>query len=131
MAFPILMYWLIHKEKWFVKCLLPMAITESGITEDILATARCSIDHAKIKSAMPRNESCKNLCRYQNPVLVMAAENDCLFLARGVLLKAGKVWPQSERYLLKDRGHINELTIEEKKMIIDFLRCNGGNTFEY
>lgn len=121
MAFPMLMYALTHKEKWFVRCILPMAITESNITEDILITARNSIDHAKIKSVMPQNESCRNLCKYQNPVLVMAAEKDCLFPAKDVLLKAKKVWRQSERYLLKDRGHINELTNEEKRMIIDFL----------
>lgn len=121
MAFPMLMYWLIHKEKWFMKCILPMAITESSITQDILETARCSIDNAKIKAVMPKNESCKNLRKYQKPVLVMAAEKDCLFPAKDVLLKAEKVWKQSKRYLLKDRGHINELTDEEKKMIIDFL----------
>ena len=40
MAFPMLMYWLSHKEKWFMKCILPMAITESSITQDILETAR-------------------------------------------------------------------------------------------
>lgn len=121
MAFPMLMYWLTHKEKWFIKCILPMAITASNITEDILETARCSIDNAKIKAVMPKNESCKNLCKYQKPVLIMAAEKDCLFPAKAVLLKAKKVWKQSERYLLKNRGHINELTNEEKKMIIDFL----------
>lgn len=121
MAFPMLMYWLTHKEKWFIKCILPMAVTESNITEDILITARCSIDNAKIKCMMPQNESSRNLCKYQNPVLVMAAEKDCLFPAEGVLLKAKKVWPQSKRYLLKDRGHIHELTNEEKKIMIDFL----------
>lgn len=121
MAFPMLMYRLTHKEKWFVKCILPMAIKESNITEDILTTARCSIDNAKIKSVMPQNENHKNLCKFQKPVLVIAAEKDCLFPAKGVLLKAKKVWTQSERYLLKDRGHINELTNEEKKMIIRFL----------
>ena len=121
MAFPMFMYWLTHSEKWFIKCILPMAITESNITEDILETARCSIDNAKIKSIMPKNESCKSLRKYQNPVSVMAAEKDCLFPAKDVLLKAKKVWKQSKRYLLKDRGHINELTDEEKKIVIDFL----------
>lgn len=121
MVFPMLMYRLTHKEKWFVKCILPMAITENNLTEDILKTARCSIDHAKIKSVMPQNESLRNLCKYQNPVLVMAAEKDCLFPAKGVLLKAGKAWAQGKRYLLKDRGHINKLTEKEKRMIIDFL----------
>lgn len=121
MAFPMLMYWLTHKEKWFIKCMLPMALTASNITEDFLETARCSIDNVKIKAVMPKNESCENLCKYQNPVLVMAAEKDCLFPAKSVLLKVQKVWKQSKRYLLKDRGHINDLTDEEKKMIIDFL----------
>ena len=121
MAFPMLMYWITHKEQWFIKCILPMAITASNITEDILETARCSIDNTKIKAVMPKNESCKNLCKYQKPVLVMAAEKDCLFPANAVLIKTKKVWKQSERYLLKGRGHIHELTNEEKKMIIDFL----------
>lgn len=121
MAFPMLMYWLTHKEKWFVRCLLPMAVSEDNITEDILQTARCSIDHAKIKSVMPQNESCEALGKYQNPVLVMAAEKDCLFPAKKVLWKARKVWKQSVCYLLKNRGHIHKLTDREKKMIADFL----------
>lgn len=121
MVFPMLMYLLTHQEKWFVRCLLPMALTEQNITEDILTTARCSFDHVKIKSVMPQNESRESLRKYQNPVLVMAAEQDCLFPAKNVLLQAGKVWKQSIRYLLKDRGHINILTEEEEKMIIGFL----------
>lgn len=56
MAFPMLMYALTHKERWFVRCILPMAITESNITEEILTTARSSIDNAKIKSVMSQNE---------------------------------------------------------------------------
>lgn len=121
MVFPMLMYCLTHKEKWFVKCLLPMAIKESNITEDILETARCSIDNTKIKSAMPKNESVESLRKYQNPVLVMAAEKDCLFPAKKVLPQAQKVWKQSVTYLLGERGHIHELTDDEKKMIADFL----------
>lgn len=121
MAFPMLMYWITHKEKWLVKCFLPITLTEQGITEDFLATARCSIDNVKIKSMMPRDESCESLSKYQNPVLVMAAERDVLFPANKVLPQVEKVWKQSIRYLLKDRGHMHELTDEEKKMIIDFL----------
>ncbi len=47
----------------------------------------------------------------------MAAEKDCLFPVKNVLMKAKKVWKQSKRYLLKDRGHINELTNEERKWL--------------
>lgn len=121
MAIPMLMYLLTHKESWFIKCILPMAVTESNITEDILITARCSIKNVKIKSGMPQNEKYKNLSEYHNPVLVMAAEKDCLFPAARVLSQAEKVWKQSIGYLLKDRGHINQLTNEEKRMIVDFL----------
>ncbi|MDE5931071.1 MAG: alpha/beta hydrolase [Lachnospiraceae bacterium] len=121
MVFPMLMFLLTHKERWFVRCILPMAVTESNITEDILITARCSIENAKIKSVMPQNEKCKNLSKYHNPVFVMAAEKDCLFPAAKVLPQAEKVWKQSIRYLMKGRGHINQLTNEEKKMIVEFL----------
>lgn len=121
MTFPMLMYWMTHKEKWFIRCLLPMALKEENISDDILVTARCSIDHAKIKSVMPQNERSENLCKYRNPVLVMAAEKDCLFPAGNVLPVVRKVWKQSITYLMKDRGHINELTDTEKMMIVDFL----------
>lgn len=121
MAFPMMMYWLTHNEKWFVKCILPMAVEERNITEDILTTARCSIDNAKIKSVMPQNERKSNLCKYKNPILVMAAERDCLFPAGNVLPQARKVWKQSRTYLLKGRGHIHALTNDEKKMIVGFL----------
>lgn len=121
MAFPMLMYRITHKEKWLIKCFLPMTLTEQGITEDFLVTARCSIDNVKIKSVMPQNESQESLSKYQNPVLVMAAEKDVLFPANKVLPQVQKVWEQSTTYLLNGRGHMNELTNEEMKMIIDFL----------
>lgn len=121
MLFPMIMYWITHKEEWFIKCILPMAVERKNISDDILVTARCSIDNARIKTGMPRNERTASLKRYKNPVLVMAAEKDCLFPGKGVITKARKVWKQSKTYLLKDRGHIHELTAEEKEMIRRFL----------
>lgn len=44
MAFPMLMYRLTHRAEWFVKCILPMAITENNLTEDIWATGRKAKD---------------------------------------------------------------------------------------
>ena len=122
MLFPMWMYFLTHSRKWFVKCILPMALTEENITEDVLKTAKCSIDHAKIKKLMPQNESKCALKKYKNPVLVMAAEKDCLFPARKVIPRAKEVWKQSHTYLLKNRGHMNKLTDSEKKMIIRSLQ---------
>lgn len=122
MMFPMCMYRITRQEKWFVKCILPMAVKEKYISKDILITAKSSIDHVKIKSIMPQNEKTSALRKYKNPVLVMAAEKDCLFPARGVLQRAKKVWPQGRSYLLKDRGHIHELTEREKQMIMQALR---------
>lgn len=122
MMFPMCMYYLTHKEKWFIKCILPMALKEEFVSKDILLTARCSIDNAKVKSIMPQNERKDQLRKYKNPVLVMAAEKDCLFPAGGVLRRSKRVWPQSRCYLLRDRGHIHELTEKEKQMIIKGLK---------
>lgn len=121
MMFPMIMYWITHKDKWFVKCILPMALKEECIDADILITARNSIDNAKIKTGMPKDESLESLRKYKNPVMIMAAERDCLFPGEGVLKKAEAAWKDSIRYLLKDRGHINRLTDKEKQMITEFL----------
>jgi len=56
------------------------------------------------------------------PTLVMAAEKDCLFPGAGVIARAEKIVPDCRTYLLKGRGHMNLLTDDEKRMIVDFLR---------
>ena len=99
-----------------------MALREENITDDILITAKCSIDNARIKSIMPQDEKESELRKYSNPVLVMAAEKDCLFPGDKVIAQAQKVWKQCSTYLLADRGHINELTREEKELIISALK---------
>lgn len=121
MLFPMIMYWITRKEKWFEKCILPMAVERKNISDDILTTARCSIDNCRIKTGMPANESVDNLKKYKNPVLVLAAEKDCLFPGKQVIKQAENVWKQSVSYLLRGRGHINELSEGEKEMIKKFL----------
>ncbi|MFA9466289.1 MAG: alpha/beta fold hydrolase [Velocimicrobium sp.] len=121
MMFPLIMYWITHKRNWFIKCILPMSINEETISDDIIDTAKASIDFAKIKTGMPSNESDNNLKKYTNHVMVMAAEKDCLFPGACVIDKVKKVWKQSDTYLLKNRGHINNLTVEEKEILKTFL----------
>ena len=118
---PMLFYWATGREKWFIRCILPMAIEEGAISPDILATARCSIDNAKIKTGMPADEPLERLERYKNPVLVMAAERDCLFPGEQVLARAGQAWKQAETYMLRGRGHIHAMTEAEQARIRDFL----------
>lgn len=45
MLFPMIMYWITHKDKWLKKCMLPMAVTEENVTNDIYDTAKLSIDY--------------------------------------------------------------------------------------
>lgn len=122
MLFPMILYWITHNDKWFIRCILPMAVSEENISKDILVTARCSIDHAKIKKGMPGNARTEDMRHYENPVYVLAAEYDCLFPGAGVLKRVKKVWKQSKTYLLRGRGHINKLTEAEKDSILQFLK---------
>lgn len=122
MMFPMIMYWITHKDKWLKKCMLPMAVTEENITDDIYETAKLSIDYAKVKVGMPSNVSEKDMKKCKAPVLVMAGEKDCLFPAKAVLPRAERIIQNATTYLLEGRGHMSSLAEGEKQMIIEFLR---------
>lgn len=121
MMFPMIMYWINGKDKWLKKVFLPLAITEDNITEDIYETARLSILHSKVKAGMPSDVDEVQMRKCNAPTLVMAAEKDCLFPGKGVIERAKRIIPNCETYLLEGRGHMNTLTEEEKRMIVDFL----------
>ena len=121
MMFPMIMYWVTHKESWLRKCVLPMAVTADNIDSDIFETAKCSIDNVKIKTGMPSNVDPSIMKKCIAPTLVMAGENDCLFPAKLVIPQAKAMIPNCTTYLLQGRGHMHHLTEAEKLMIIDFL----------
>lgn len=121
MMLPMIMYWITHKDNWLRKCMLPMAVVEENITDDIYQTAKLSINFSKVKTGMPSNVNTEDMKKCKAPTLVMAAEMDCLFPARQVIPRAEKIIENCTTYLLKARGHIHFLTEEEKKMIVDFL----------
>ena len=122
MMFPMIMYWITHQDKWLKKCMLPMAVTEENITEDIYETAKLSINHSKVKTGMPSNVKEKDMRKCEAPTLVMAAEKDCLFPAKGVLPRAEGIIKNVKTYLLEGRGHMSFLTEGEKQMIVEFLK---------
>ncbi|MPW26953.1 alpha/beta hydrolase [Alkalibaculum sp. M08DMB] len=121
MMYPMIMYWITHKQKWLEKCIMPMAVTKENIDKDIFETAKCSIDYAKIKAGMPSNVKGSDLRKCKASTLVLAGEYDCLFPAKRVIPRANKYITHCTTYLIKKRGHINVLTKSEKQMIIDFL----------
>lgn len=121
MMFPMIMYWITGKDSWLKRVFLPLAVTGDNITEDIFETAKLSILHSKVKTGMPGDVDEERMRKCNAPTLVMAAEKDCLFPGRGVIERAERIIPDCETYLLEGRGHMNTLTKEEKKMIVDFL----------
>lgn len=122
MMFPMIMYWITHEDKWLKKCMLPMAVSEENITDDIYETAKLSINHSKVKTGMPSNVLEKDMKKCKAPTLVMAAEKDCLFPAKGVIPRAKRIIENCTTYLVEGRGHMSSLTEEEKQMITEFLR---------
>ncbi len=121
MMFPIIMYWITDDEKWLVKCILPMAISEDNIDDEIFQTVKSSIDNVKIKAGMPSDVNPADINKCKAPTLVVAAEKDCLFPADMVIPQAESIIPNCTTYLLEGRGHMSYLTLSEKEMIIDFL----------
>lgn len=122
MMFPMIMYWITHKDNWLKKCMLPMAVTEENITHDIYETAKLSINYTNVKAGMPSNVAGKDMKNCKAPTLVMAAEKDCLFPAKRVLPRAEQIIENVTTYLLVGRGHMSSLTESEKQMIIEFLK---------
>lgn len=122
MMFPMVMYWVTHEDRWLKKCMLPMAVNEENISEDIYETAKLSITYTKIKTGMPCNVAYQHMRRCKAPTLIMAAEKDCLFPAKRVLPRAERMLENCTSYLLEERGHMNNLTEKEKRMITEFLK---------
>lgn len=122
MMFPMMMYWVMHEDRWLRKCMLPMAVNEGNITEDIYETAKLSIAYTKVKAGMPGNVAEKYMRKCKAPTLVMAAEKDCLFPAARVLPRAKRILENCTVYQLKERAHMNSLTENEKRMITAFLK---------
>lgn len=124
MMFPMILYWITHKDIWLKRTFLPLAITEENITEDIYQTAKLSITYSKVKTGMPSDVDAGLMMKCKAPTLVMAAEKDILFPAANVLPRAKKIIPNCKTYLLKGRGHMNFLKKKEERLIVEFLLGN-------
>ena len=122
MMLPMIAYWVPHKEKWLKRVFSPLSCGREDIEPEMFMTAKLSIEHTKVKTVMPSNVPEKYMKKCKAPTLVMAAEKDCLFPGRGVILRAKKIIPRCRTYLLRDRGHMNELTDREKRIIVGFLK---------
>ena len=126
MMLPMLVYRITGKDKWLRKCMLPMAVSEDNITDDIYETAKLSVDYVKIKTGMPSDADEELIHKCIAPTLVITAERDCLFPGKDVIERAERIIPNCKTYLLEGRGHMNSLTDAEKKMIVNILLEHTG-----
>lgn len=60
---------------------MPMAITEENVTDDIYQTAKLSIDHVKVKTAMPSDFDADKISKCLAPALVMGRREIAFFRA--------------------------------------------------
>lgn len=111
------------KREYLIRTCLYMSVSRDVLDEDTLDTVKDSFDNVKTKVGMPYNVSPVLLKKCKTPTLVIAAEKDCLFPARKVLLKAKKMLKGCKTMLLRNRGHLHILTEREKDIIVNFLDC--------
>ena len=126
MMYSLMRYKATRDGEWLKKVFALLSAGKCEVSEDMLRTAGLSILHTKVKAAMPSNVPEKLMKNCKAPTLVMAAELDCLFPGRAVIVRARKMLPFCRTYLLEDRGHLNELTDKEKRIIIGFLLKYSG-----
>ncbi len=122
MMVPLIRYSFTKDDRQIREAALLMALTPEVLDEDTLKTVKSSFTHVKTKVGMPSNVGKKKMKRCTAPTLVLAAEFDCLFPAKKVLKRAGNIIPNCTRYELSGRGHMHNLTVKEKEMIIHFLK---------
>ncbi|MGN1405477.1 MAG: alpha/beta fold hydrolase [Erysipelotrichaceae bacterium] len=121
MLIPMIIYKITNSDRWLKKTLMPMSIREEYIDDELLLTSKLSIKYSKVKAGMPSNVDGKLMKQCRASTLVMAAEKDILFPGNKVIARAREIIENCDTYLLKDRGHINSLTSEEKEIIRSFL----------
>lgn len=121
MMIPMLKYSLLKDEKYVAETALYMTCSGRVLNKDLKDLIKNIFDNVKIQPMMPTNVDPKLLHRCKAPTLVMAADKDCLFPGRKVLVKAKRVLPDCKVHLLKGCGHIHVLPKREQKIIVDFL----------
>lgn len=118
---PMIKYSLSKDEKYVTETAIHMTGSGKAISKELMDLMKNIFDNVKIQPMMPTNVDPKLLHRCKAPTLVMAAEKDCLFPGRKVLVKAKRILPNCKVHLLKGCGHIYVLSGREQKIIVDFL----------
>ncbi len=123
LAVSMLHYRLTKKNDYLIKTALALASSqdETDLDSLILPTLKSSFDHVRVRSGLPSNISKEAARKVKAPLLIMAAEKDCLFPAKKVLPRAQTIFNNCQIHELKNRGHLCHLTKQEKDHIVAFL----------
>jgi len=121
MAVPMMFYIFTKKEKWLKKAIIPMAVEEKNIDHDTYEMVKNSFEHAAVKVGMPSNVKAVDLNNCKSPILVIAAEKDCMFPGKKVIERAKKYIPNVKTHMLENQGHLCVLSDDVLNMISKFI----------
>ena len=94
---------------------------KKNIDDASLEMVKYSFEHVVVKAGMPSNVKAEELQKCTAPTLLIAAENDCMFPGKKVIEKANNMIPNLKTYLLKNQGHMCDLSAEVMDMIEKFI----------
>ncbi len=122
MGLPMSMYVLTHKTKWIEKAIIPLADDESRVNAPTVEMVKAAYEHVVIKVALPSALKRGQLSDLTVPVMLVAAQNDCLFPGEKIIMKAKKLKLNADMMLLPEQGHIFSLSEREADCIINFIK---------
>ena len=121
MGIPMTFYIITKKDYWLKKAILPMAVDENNINEKTYEMVKYSFEHIKVKAGMPSNVKMETLRKCNAPTLLIPAEKDCMFPGQKIIKKVENILPNLRIHLLKNQGHMYVLSVDEIKIIKQFL----------
>ena len=121
MGMPMLFYIITKKDYWLRKAIIPMAIEEKYINANSYEMVKNSFEHVAVKVGMPSNAKAEILKCCSAPVLLIAAEKDCMFPGERIIKRAKRILPNVKAYLLNNQGHLCVLPNDVLTLVNNFI----------
>jgi len=80
-----------------------------------------SFENVSVKVGMPSNIKAEYLKNCKAPILVIAAEKDCMFPDKKVIERAKRIIPNVKTYMIENQGHMCILSNDVQNMISEFI----------
>jgi pimeloyl-ACP methyl ester carboxylesterase len=119
LGIPMVLYLITKSEKSLKKAILPMAVYESEIDESTLKMVRHTFNHVCVKAGMPSNVKADEIANYKAPTLLITGEKDILFPGEKVIARAREIMPDLTTHLMTGCGHMNMMSSDKHKNILE------------